>query len=115
MTVFKIIVGGRNYFLNQFQQKIYSRSSYPIEDVWQLNKKSYIEKSWYDSIIKKQVKIYNNNQVIFVCFGYAVSTAECGLQRILKVNFTYPKRHYLKHNVLTHLKKVYNINYVRLK
>ena len=65
MTVFKIIVGGRNYFLNQFQQKIYSRSSYPIEDVWQLNKKSYIEKSWYDSIIKKQVKKYNDNLVIF--------------------------------------------------
>ncbi|MDM1549486.1 hypothetical protein HX096_16660 [Empedobacter falsenii] len=36
-----------------------------IEDGYQVNKKSYIEKPWYDSIIKKQIKKYNDNLVIF--------------------------------------------------
>lgn len=36
-----------------------------IEDGCQVNKKGYIEKPWYDSIIKKQIKKYNDNLVIF--------------------------------------------------
>lgn len=36
-----------------------------IEGGYQVNKKGYIEKPWYDSIIKKQIKKYNDNLVIF--------------------------------------------------
>ncbi|MFV0140794.1 hypothetical protein OBK16_12965 [Empedobacter falsenii] len=36
-----------------------------IEDGYQIHQMKYIEKEWYNSIIKKQVKKYNDNLVIF--------------------------------------------------
>lgn len=52
-----------------------------------------------------------NLLLIFVCFGYAFLTVKWALQRVLKLKIIYPKRHSYKINVLTHFKKVDNIDY----
>lgn len=50
--------------------------------------------------------------LISVRFGYAASTAEYAFQSISNYKIIYSKRHLHEINVLTHFKKVYNINYV---
>lgn len=37
----------------------------PIEDDLKIHQMTYIEKQWYNSIIKKQIKKYNDNMTIF--------------------------------------------------